>query len=199
MQIPREIRSQRLVVRPFRSCDLRPYLEFMTDPSATRFLMLEPAQKTESGAKALFDYVMQSYATSEPVWALAIADEADVFIGSCGISPITGTVFECYYSLLPQHWGKGYATEATCALLDYLFTQTNTTEVRAYMSPSNPNSAGVAQRAGMTDHGIQKHPGFGNEGCMYLITKEQWRRRVANAPTTPQPSVTRLATRPGNS
>ena len=154
MQIPREIRSERVVVRPFQSDDLTPYLAFMTDPTATRYLMLEPEQKTESGAKTLFDYVVQSYATDEPIWALAIATEAEGFIGSCGMSPIEGTVFECYYSLLPRHWGQGYATEAACALLDHLFSSTNISEVRAYMSPSNPNSAGVAQRVGITDHGI---------------------------------------------
>ena len=177
MQIPSEIRSERVMIRPFRSVDLTPYLAFMTDPGATRYLMLEPEQKTESGAKRLFDYVVQSYATDEPIWALAIATETGGFIGSCGISPIEGTVFECYYSLLPVHWGHGYATEATFALLNYLFTDTNITEIRAYMSPSNPNSAGVAQRTGMTDHGIRKHPGFGNEGLMYSITKKQWQRR----------------------
>lgn len=182
MQIPSEIRSERLVVRPFRSDDLAPYLAFMTDPSATRYLMLEPDQKTESGAKGLFDYVLQSYSTDEPIWALAIATEAEGFIGSCGISPIEGTVFECYYSLLPLYWRHGYATEATCALLNCLFTETSITEVRAYMSPSNPNSAGVAQRVGMTNHGIQQHPGFGNEGLMYSITKEEWKSQQSVAP-----------------
>jgi RimJ/RimL family protein N-acetyltransferase len=174
MRIPEYIESERVAVRPFRDEDLAAYLDFMTDERVTRHLLLEPEQKTETGARALFDYVRQSYATEEPVWALAIATEADGFIGSCGISPIDGTIFECYYGLLRKHWGRGYATEATGALLGYVFRNTSVSEIRAYMSPHNPNSPGVAARVGMSRKGLQMRPGFGNEGLLYSITKQEW-------------------------
>ncbi len=174
MRIPESIESERVVVRPFRDEDLAAYLDFMTDERVTRHLLLDPEQKTESGARALFDYVRQSYATEDPVWALAIVTEADGFIGSCGISPVDGTIFECYYSLLPKHWGRGYATEATRALLGYLFRNTAVTEIRAYMSLDNPNSPGVADRVGMSRKGLQTHHGFGNEALLYSITKQEW-------------------------
>ena len=174
MQIPKSIQSNRLVIRPFRHEDLDSYLDFMTDEQATRYLLFEPEEKTHAGARALFDFLRQSYETDEPIWALTIATEAEGFIGSCGISPIDGTIYECYFGLLPKHWGCGYATEATRALLEYLFSKTAVTEIRAYMSPNNPNSCGVAERIGMRRNGIQIHPGFANEGLLYSITKQEW-------------------------
>lgn len=181
MKLPALISADRFVVRPFLEADMAAYLEFMLDPEATRYLLLEPEQKTEAGARALFDFVRRSYETDEPVWALAIATEADGFIGSCGVSPIEPTIYECYYSLLPRHWGRGYATEATAALVGHLFSETPLTEIRAYMSPDNPNSAGVARRVGMQFRGPATHPAFGNEGVLYAITKEHWAKRGLEA------------------
>jgi ribosomal-protein-alanine N-acetyltransferase len=174
MQIPDTIKTERVFIRPFQDEDLSAYLEFMTDEEATRYLLLEPSQKTEACARALFEFVKLSYTTEEPIWALAVATEAGGFIGSCGISPIDETVFECYFSLLPKYWGQGYATEATRALLDYLFRNIPLAEVRAYVSPLNLKSAGVAERVGMKCLGIQTHPGFGKEGVLYAVTKEEW-------------------------
>ncbi len=203
MQIPAQIDAERLVVRPFRDEDIAAYLEFMTDEEATRHLLLESAQKTESGARTLFDFVRQSYATDEPVWALAIATEAAGFIGSCGISLISGTVFECYYSLLPRHWGNGYATEALRALLGHVFMSTPVTEMRAYMSPANPRSAGVAERIGMVRKGLQVHPQFGNRGLLYVITKDEWKASsksgAGNPPSNADPHQARITPKPGSS
>jgi len=174
MRIPGSIRSERVLIRPFGDEDLAGYLAFMTDAEATRYLLLEPEQKTQAGARALFDLVVQSYDTDEPIWALAITTEADGFIGSCGIAPVDGTIFECYFSLLPAHWGQGYATEAIRALLAYVFGNTPVTEIRAYMNPQNSNAPGVAERVGMHRKGPHVHPSFGNEGLLYAVTKEEW-------------------------
>jgi RimJ/RimL family protein N-acetyltransferase len=174
MELPEEIQAEHVVVRPFREADLPPFVEFMTDPSATRYLMFEPEQKTRAGARELFDFILQSYASDEPVWALAIATETDGFVGSCGVSPVQEKVFECYYSLLPRYWGRGYATEAVRALIDHLFKSADLVEIRAYMSPSNPNSRGVAERIGLKPRGMHAHPVFGTEGLLYSISSVEW-------------------------
>jgi ribosomal-protein-alanine N-acetyltransferase len=173
--IPEAIISERLVIRPFVEDDLDRFLDFMTDPKATRHLSLEANQRTEAGATALFEFVCSSYSSNDPVWALAIATESDGFIGSCGVSPIEESICECYYSLLPGHWGKGYATEAARALVDYLFENFQLDEIRAYVSPKNPKSGNVAQRLGMEDRGMEIHPGFDLRGRMFSLTRNNWR------------------------
>lgn len=170
--LPESIETERLVIRPFKEEDREAYLAFMTDAEATRYLMFSDEQRTEEGAGALFDTVQGSYATEEPVFAYTIALKADdAFIGSCGLSELgEDERFECYYSLLPSQWGRGYATEATTALLRYCFEHDGVEEVWAFMSPDNPNSAGVAERIGMEDRGIREHPVFGVAGRAYVMT-----------------------------
>jgi RimJ/RimL family protein N-acetyltransferase len=174
VQLPDKIETERLLIRPFHREDLDRYLDFMVDEQATRYLMFTEEQKTKTGAKELFDAIVASYDSEQPIFAYAIATESDGFIGSCGASKLNDDLYECYYSLLPAYWGQGYATEATTAIIDYLFEDTGADEVRAYMAPENTRSAAVAARIGMVERGIQKHPQFGNEGLLYTITREQW-------------------------
>lgn len=170
---PESIEAERIIIRPFKPKDRDPYLAFMTHPEATRYLMFTDEQRTEEGAQELFDAVRDSYATDEPIFAFAIASkEDDTFIGSCGLSELEEpTQLECYYSLLPSHWKQGYATEATAALLRYSFAQGDVESVWAFMSPENPNSAGVAERVGMERRGVREHPVFGNEGLAYVMRR----------------------------
>lgn len=178
IKLPSQITTERLIIRPFHDGDRTAYLDFMTEERATRYLVFTPEQKTEAGALQLFDFITDSYASDDPIFAYAIALPDDRFIGSLGISQLPGIshlppdgVYECYYSLLPRYWKQGYATEATRALFDYCFEHDAVREIRAYMSPDNPDSAGVAERAGMRYQGLQTHPVFGNQGLLYTLTR----------------------------
>ncbi len=173
MDLLTPIKTLRTTVRPFEPRDIEGYLAFMTDPVATRYLMFTEDQKTREGARELFDAIVASYATEDPIYALAIADQSGAFVGSCGVSPLLPAegIYECYYSLSPARWGQGYATEAMRALIARVFEDVTVNEIRAYMSPQNPASAAVAERLGMTALGIRQHPVFQNEGLAYSLRR----------------------------
>ena len=165
------IETKRLSIRPFQEKDLDLFLEFMLDENATKYLMFTDEQKTKQGATDLFNFVVNSYNTENPVHSYAIVDKEDNFVGSCGFSPLDETkkMYECYYSILPRYWRQGFATESTKALLEYCFNELGIEEMRAYMHPDNPMSEGVAKKVGMKYVDIETHPQFGNEGKMYSI------------------------------
>jgi [ribosomal protein S5]-alanine N-acetyltransferase len=166
------IETERLIVRPFQERDLDRYLAFMTDPAATQYLMLTELQKTEPGARQLFDAILASYHTDDPILVLAIELKGHGCIGSCGCAPLpTPGIYEIYYNLLPAYWGRGYATEAGRALITYCLLDTSCHEIRAYISPENVKSAAVAERAGMLHWGIHRHPTFGNEARVYVLRR----------------------------
>lgn len=169
-----------LIIRPFEVKDWAGFRSFMLDQEATRFLLFPEEMKTESGAKKLFNATIQSYASDAPVHAYSIAlQESDIFIGSCGFSAIDeeSGIYECYYSLLPDYWKKGYATEAMQEFLKQCFMHFEIDEMRAYMSPDNPNSAGVAERLGMQYQGIRNHPLAMVEGNLYSIRRTKYRNK----------------------
>jgi len=170
--------TPRTVVRPFEEADKGPFVEFMTNPEATRYLMFTDEQKTADGARGLLQFVIDSYATDHPIHSYSIALHDGTWIGSCGVSQVSdGGVWECYYSLLPVYWGHGYATEATGALLKYCFGHSTITEVRAYMSPDNVRSPAVAARLGMADLGILPYPVYAIHGRVFTLTREVYEER----------------------
>jgi RimJ/RimL family protein N-acetyltransferase len=173
MKIIKRIETPRLIIRPMRQQDLNSFLDFMLDNDSTCYLMFTEEQKTRKGATELFNFVINSYNSDEPIHSYSIALKDDTYIGSCGLSKILdlNNVYECYYSLLKKYTNKGYATEAMKSLIEYCFDNLEINEIRAYMHPDNPNSEAVAKRIGMNYDGLQKHPVFGNKGKKYVIKK----------------------------
>ena len=131
--------------------------------------MFEDDQKTESGARELFNFVIDSYDSPEPVHSYAIADkDSDEYLGSCGYSPYAEGIVEVYYSVSRSHWGKGIATEATRALTEKL---SDHSEVRAYCHPKNHAAHSVAKNVGFEPKGIQKHEHFAVEGELFAYSQ----------------------------
>ena len=54
------------------------------------------------------------------------------------------------YTISPVYQGKGYATEAVAALVDYAFDVLEADVVRAYASADNAASIRVAEKVGLT-------------------------------------------------
>jgi len=173
MKIFKRIETPRLIIRPMKLKDLNSFLDFMLDKDSTRFLMFTDQQKTITGATELFNFVINSYNSDDPIHSYSIVLKNDTYIGSCGLSKIQdlNNVYECYYSLLKNYTNHGYATEAMKSLIEYCFDHLEINEIRAYMHPDNPNSEAVAKRIGMNYDGIKRHPIFGNKGKKYFIKK----------------------------
>ncbi|MCG8587003.1 MAG: GNAT family N-acetyltransferase [Pirellulales bacterium] len=167
IQIP--ITTNRLTIRQFEPADVDDYLRFMLDDESTKYLAFDDDQRTETGARALFEYVMHSYDTAETVHAYAIGESSTgAYVGSCGFSPYDDGVVECYYCINPEHRGQGYAVEATNALLDVL---TSHVEVRAHCHSDNTAAHAVAKRSGMTHLGLGQHKHSGLEGQVFVLQR----------------------------
>lgn len=165
MNLP--ISTGRLEIRELRPEDLPKFIEFMTDPGSTRYLQFEEDQKTREGATALFEVVIASYDSEDPIQSYAIADrESGEYLGSCGYAPYSEGIFEVYYAVNRESRGKGIATEATRALAELLAEDF---EVRAYCAPENKAAHRVALAAGFEDRGMSRHEGFDNEGRLFVF------------------------------
>ena len=163
------ITTERLIIRRFESMDLDPFLRFMLDDESTRFLTFDEEQKTRPGATALFEYVIQAYASPEPIHSYAIAElETGEYVGSCGYAQYEEGVVECYYCVNAEHRGKGIATEAAKALIQALARSTEFKEIRAYCHPENTAAHDVALRLGMTAKGLAKHKDLDTPGQLFV-------------------------------
>jgi RimJ/RimL family protein N-acetyltransferase len=86
-------------------------------------------------------------------WVQLSVEERDGgrLVGDVGLSPAEGEpdVMKIGYTITPDRQGRGYATEAVRALIDYAFGVLGAEVVRAYASARNLPSIHVAENVGM--------------------------------------------------
>ncbi|MBU1820057.1 MAG: GNAT family N-acetyltransferase [Bacteroidetes bacterium] len=63
---------------------------------------------------------------------------------------------EIHYSLMPEHWHKGYATELVKCLIRFGFTELTLHRIQAGVAVGNGRSIHVLEKAGMTREGLRR-------------------------------------------
>ncbi len=146
------IRTTRLLLRPWRTEDLPAFAALNADPRVVEFLP-GPLDRAESDARA--ETIRDHFARHGfGLWAVEAPGQDD-FIGFVGLSvPAFETHFtpcvEIGWRLAGEHWGKGYATEAARAALDFGFGRLGLDEIVSFTVPMNRRSRTVMERIGMT-------------------------------------------------
>jgi RimJ/RimL family protein N-acetyltransferase len=87
-------------------------------------------------------------------WVVELPGEAS-FIGVVGLETVSydahfTPAVEVAWRLVRAYWGRGYATEAAKAALDYGFGEVGLGEIVALTVPANQRSRRVMKRLGMT-------------------------------------------------
>ena len=73
---------------------------------------------------------------------------------------------------MPKYWGRGYATEATKAAIDYGFRQLQLKEIFASVHVENSRSQKVLQKSGLTF--IETYQWQQTPWYWYRITQAEW-------------------------
>ncbi|MEV6209908.1 GNAT family N-acetyltransferase [Kitasatospora sp. NPDC051914] len=145
-----ELRTERLLLRPWRESDLAPWAAMNADPEVREHLgELLTREQCEAGVAAFrADTERRGYGW----WAVEAAATGE-FVGFAGLDdvdedmPFTGV--EVGWRLARSAWGHGYATEAGRACLDFAFDTLRLPEVLAVTTAANHRSQAVMQRLGM--------------------------------------------------
>lgn len=145
------IRTERLVLRRWRTDDKRAFAALNDDPEVMRH-MPRRLDRVESDAWA--DAIEHEFMRDGfGLWALELPGKAS-FIGFTGLNRVgfaasfTPAV-EIGWRLAPGFWGQGYATEAARAAVRAGFRQFGLQEIVAETSETNFASRRVMERLGM--------------------------------------------------
>lgn len=104
-----------------------------------------------------------------------IEKSSGAYVGQCGLLmrlEFEPNLLEIGYSLIPQHWGKGYASEAAQFFRDYVFKNNLKDQVISLINPLNTPSQKVAQRNGMTILKTVKF--YDMDHLMFGIDRNTW-------------------------
>ncbi len=99
------------------------------------------------------------------IWHLCLAilsKETGEFIGWCGLDHTQAVDADpaLFYLLKAGYWGRGLATEAARALLEYAFTRLELASIHGGCAPENLASKRVMEKIGMQDIGQDAEGGY---------------------------------------
>lgn len=144
--------SQRLLLRPFEHEDAPALAALLNDPGVAMGICSAPLPFTQLHASARILMIRaREMAGKDFVWA--IEDLDGNIIGNLGLSETTIGTMRLGYAYAADQWGKGYASEALLAVMDWASRHLTASEIRAEVFLDNPASARVLAKAGFTEIG----------------------------------------------
>ncbi|MGI5347877.1 GNAT family N-acetyltransferase [Streptomyces sp. CA-250714] len=141
------IETERLLLRPLTLDDVDFFVELHSDPEVTRFV---PTFTREQATERLAEVERQWAARGHGLCAVQ-SKETGELLGRCGLN--YWQVFdevEAAWTFRREHWGRGYASEAARAVVEWGFGRLDVEYLTAMIVHGNSASVKVAERLGFT-------------------------------------------------
>lgn len=167
------IETDRLLLRAFRREDAPSVLCNWASDDEVQWMYGEPSYKTMDEVNALIDkYIGRSQSGYYYRWAVILKETGEC-IGQIAYFLVDGNndFAEIEYCIGAAFQGRGYATEATKAVIDYGFDRIGLNKVQICVRPSNTGSRKVIEKCGLNEDGILREFFFrdgGYEDRMYF-------------------------------
>ncbi len=182
---PIELRTERLLLKPFRLSDIDAVLEYASDPEWATFY---PRPYDRGRAEYV---VAQAVLTSRDKGAVfaVVYDGRVVGLISLSVDPEDeDRKAELGYDIARDMWGQGLAPEAASAVCDWGFHEYRLAKVYALVDARHRRSLRVMQKLGMTREAIYRsdevEQGERVDGVCYSVLRSEW-----SGPGGPLPPV----------
>lgn len=154
-----EIITERLLLREITWNDLEDIHRLHSVPEVDKFNTLGIPKDLDETRELIRPDIESKgkMPQSRYTWRIIFANTGD-FIGLAGmtLSNDKYRLGEIYYKLLPDYWGKGYATEVAQGLIVVGFEKFHLHKVEAGVATDNERSIGVLEKVGMTREGLRR-------------------------------------------
>jgi ribosomal-protein-alanine N-acetyltransferase len=142
-----ELRTANLLLRRFQETDVDDALAYRDDPEFARFLPHVPQPFTRADAERFVATNMTEPWDTLPTFAVVLEHHV---IGTVNlmIGPVK-RVAMIGYAIARAHWGRGLATEAARAVLEWGFAEHDLVEIWASTDAANVRSRRVMEKLGM--------------------------------------------------
>ena len=151
------ITTERLFLTPFAAAHVDALLAMNSDPEVMRYL--GPPQ-TRADVEASIVRQDERWGRLGFGWWSIFERDSDAFVGAAclqHLAHIETNPLEIGWRLTTASQGKGYATEAGRAAMQYGFDVADQAYLCAVTLPENTPSQKVMQRLGMSNVGLQHH------------------------------------------
>lgn len=185
------LRTERLILRPAAADDLGWILDSINTPAMLQYLGGEVRSETEVAESLEADITAFDAPCGHQRWTVFGKDSGER-LGRLGLFYVRSDAApdalrgqrEIGWMFAERHWGRGYATEAAGAVLDWAFGPAALSEVFSQTSDSNAASTRVMHRLGLAPRADlayvdPDYPAADNPTTVWSTTAEQWKRRRA--------------------
>ncbi|MDZ4860012.1 MAG: GNAT family protein [Candidatus Hydrogenedentes bacterium] len=151
-----ELTTNRLLLREFVPDDWPAVLAYQSDGRYLRYTRWD-ARKPEDVRQMVEQFVAQQLVGPRVEFQVAIVLRGtQELIGNCGIRKARADAHEAElgYEIAPEHWGRGYATEAARAMVEFGFGTLGLHRIAAWCVAENAGSARVLEKIGMRREGV---------------------------------------------
>lgn len=145
------LETDRLVLRQPTLADVKAIARVVGDKRVSINLRRVPHPYTEDDAVS---FVSTIAGTIDTVF---LVERERAVVGLVGVSWENEAAPELGYCFGVEHWGKGYATEAARAVIDYAFEEFAIDELLSGARVLNPASRHVLEKCGFQWTGVELH------------------------------------------
>ena len=184
MTFDRHLKTERLIIRPWTK-DKRDADAFHFLNSDKKVMEFFPFRRNRAQSDEMLEKVINTANENGYGWSAVCLQETGEPIGFAGLSVVNfETDFtpatEIGWRILPTQMGKGYATEAAHALLNFGFIDHNLNEIVSFALARNPASTNIMEKIGMRAEPENDFDMPGVESAdhkhhvFYRLTKPMW-------------------------
>ncbi len=151
------LKTERLVLRPFRESDAQAMFNWASDPEVTKYLTWTPHKNAEESRARCAFCERESRKDNVYHWAIEFQGEliGDIELGEIGETE-TGNVGYC---MAKKYWGRGLMTEAFREVVRFAFEEVGLHRIEGMHAKENNRSARVMEKCGLRYEGL-KRDGF---------------------------------------
>ena len=148
------LQTERLKLRPFGLDDLSLAARIMRNPRIV-FWRKTRVSLNEIRAGIKRSQKMNDWGLG---WWLIFEAQTNRLVGSVMLQPLENTFeVEVGYHVLPEYWGRGYASEAARKIVAHGFDRLGLPNIRAVVLPRNRPSLRIVEKLGFSPRGTLFH------------------------------------------
>ncbi|MEM6966683.1 MAG: GNAT family N-acetyltransferase [Bacteroidota bacterium] len=151
------VETERLIMRDFREEDAEGIFKLDSNPSVVQYLHMAPMNSLQQAIEQI-EHVRSQYEKNGIGRWVLIEKATNSFVGWSGLKfenhPLLNNQQDYYdvgYRLLPEYWGRGYATESAIASVQYGWEKMGLKKMNAAAHSENLASKNVLKKIGFKE------------------------------------------------
>lgn len=174
---PVELEGSKVRLREFRRDDVDAALALVGDERVTQWLSFD-SRTREQAVDMIEGTIKRAQDEPRTEYYLAVVLPADELVGFARLGLTGVQAAKLGYAIAADHWGRGYAPDATRTVVNFGFSTLQLHRISAAIGPDNVASVAVVERLGMRYEGRLRHHVFTNgswrDSNLYSILRPEW-------------------------